>query len=122
MGIYLPLAVQSGFQATQLASALAATLAQPGSWAIVAACAASAGISSAIAMRGSVASGVVGQVVGVAALVAGLVLAARVENGGIWSAPAWGACALAVLLGVLATIFTVLRGPLDNNGEGDENP
>ena len=121
MGIYLPLAVQSGFQATQLASALAATLAQPGSWAIVAACAASAGISSAIAMRGSVASGVVGQVVGVAALVAGLVLAARVENGGIWSAPAWGACALAVLLGVLATIFTVLRGPLSNNGEGDEN-
>lgn len=121
MGTYLPLALESGFQATQLASALVAVLSQPASWALVAACAVSAGISSAIAMRGSVTSGVVGQVVGLVALLAGLVLAARVENGGIWSAPAWGACALAVLLGVLATIFTVLRGPLDNNGEGDEN-
>lgn len=118
---YLPAALQAGFSATALVETLRATLGQPATWVVVAACAASAATSSAIAMRGSVHAGFVGQAVGTFVLVLGLVLAARVENGGIWAAPAWGACALAVLLGVFATILTALRGPLSDSREGDEN-
>ena len=113
-------AVTASFEPTALAGALVARAAEPATWLLLAGSVACAALSSAIALRGSVASGVLGQLLGLACLGASCVLAASVENSGIWSALDWSTLVLALLLGVLMCIATVLRGPLYEDREGEE--
>ena len=105
-------AVDAGFSATVTVAALIAEWASPAFWAVCAGAALCGAVSSAVALRGSVAAGVCGQILGLCLLVGSEVIAASMENAGIWSALDWEAVVIAVLLTVLLCIATVLRGPL----------
>lgn len=107
-----------GFSPEALLPALAADAADPGFWALLAGSVACAAVSSAVALRGSVAAGVAGQILGAACLIGCAAVAAGMENGGIWGVPDGGTVVLAVLLGVLLCVATVLRGPLYEDQEG----
>ncbi|WP_455137050.1 serine/threonine-protein kinase [Thermophilibacter sp.] len=107
-----------GFSPAALLPALATDAGDLAFWALLAGSVACAAVSSAVALRGSVAAGIAGQVLGIACLLGSAVLAAGVENGGIWDALDWSAVVLAVLLGVLLCVATVLRGPLYEDQEG----
>lgn len=111
----------AGFAAAEASSAALAALAAPATWVCAAGCALSAWLSSIVAMRGSVVSGIVGQVLGLAAMFVTLSLKAGVENGGIWSSPDMGTCAVAVLCFTILCVLTVLRGPLYEDQEGEDH-
>lgn len=113
-------AVAASFAPGALAAALLAQAADPSFWLLLAGSVACAALSSAVALRGTVASGVLGQALGLACLVAPNILAASMENSGIWGGLDWSALVLAVLLSVLMCIATVLRGPLYEDREGED--
>ena len=113
-------ATQSGFSAQATVAALNPVLASPATWVIVTGCAVSALLSSAIAMRGSVTSGILGQVVGAVSITLFWLLAGRVESSGYWFGQIMEGCGLAVFLSVFLCVETVLRGPLDEDQEGEE--
>ena len=113
-------ATQSGFSAQATVAALNPVLASPATWVIVTGCAVSALLSSAIAMRGSVAWGILGQVVGAVSITLFWLLAGRVESSGYWFGQIMEGCGLAVFLSVFLCVETVLRGPLDEDQEGEE--
>ena len=119
-GALYHLAVSVSFEPAALAAGLSALAADPSTWCLLAGSVTCAALSSAVALRGSVASGVVGQVLGLACLGGSVIVAASVENSGIWPALDWSSLVLAVLLGVLMCIATVLRGPLYEDPEGEE--
>ena len=105
-------AVDAGFSATVTVAALLAEWSDTAFWAVCAGAALCGAVSSAVALRGSVAAGVCGQILGLCLLVGSEVIAASMENAGIWAALDWEAAVIAVLLSVLLCIATVLRGPL----------
>ena len=119
-GTLYHLAVSVSFEPTALGAGLSALAVDPSTWCLLVGSATCAALSSAVALRGSVASGIAGQLIGLACLVGSVVLAASVENSGIWPSLDWSALVLAVLLGVLMCIATVLRGPLYEGPEGEE--
>lgn len=63
---------------------------------------------------------VAGQIVGCALLVASQLLAARMENGGIWAEPSWGNTGIAVVLCVLVCTACILRGPREDGAESED--
>lgn len=115
---------QAGFGADAVGAALVARLAQPGTWLLLAGSCLGALVASLLyrsgRLRSSVVSGVAGQVVGTAILITSQFMAARVENGGIWTSPKFADVAVAILLCVFLCIATNLRGPLDAGGEVEE--
>lgn len=119
-GSFFSLAQDASFSANTIAYYFIALVKTPATWLLVLGCGASALVASAIALRGSVRAGVVGQVAGLSILVGAYVLAARVENGGIWLAPDLATVGVAVVLCMLMCILTALRGPLDGDQEGEE--
>ena len=112
LGSLFGCAVDAGFSATVTVAALLAEWSDPAFWAVCAGAALCGAVSSAVALRGSVAAGVCGQILGLCLLVGSEVVAASMENAGIWAALDWEAVVIAVLLSVLLCIATVLRGPL----------
>lgn len=66
---------------------------------------------AALASRGTRATAVAGQVVAFALALGAMLVAARVENGGIWAAPEAGSVAVALLLCVFMCIAAVSFGP-----------
>ena len=62
-----------------------------------------------------------GQVLGCIVLVGAQLLAARMENGGIWQDPSWGNAGIAVLLCVLACMACILHGPRDAGVESEDS-
>lgn len=112
--------VSASFSPDALVAALGALLSDPAFWLLLAGCVGCGALSSAVAMRGSVAAGVLGQALGLGCLVAPTILAASMENSGIWAALDWPTLILALLLFVLMCIATVLRGPLCEGPEGEE--
>lgn len=119
-GVVFHAALSSSFVSDAFVSALLAQAADPAFWLLLAGSLACAALSSALAMRGSVASGIAGQILGLACLAGSALLAAAVENSGIWAALDWSTLVLAVFLSVLMCIATVLRGPLYDGPEGEE--
>lgn len=118
LGTVFHLAVSTSFSPDALLSGLVGCALSPGFWILLAATTLCAAASSAVALRGSVTAGVVGQTLGLALVISGAVLAARMENSGIWGALDGTTIVLAVLLFVLLCIATVLRGPLYEGPEG----
>lgn len=118
LGTVFHLAVSTSFSPDALLSGLAENALSPGFWVLLAATTLCAAVSSAVALRGSVAAGVAGQTLGLALIVSGAVLAARMENNGIWGALDATTVVLAVVLFVFLCIATVLRGPLYEGPEG----
>lgn len=112
LGSLFGCAVDAGFSATVTVATLLAEWSDPAFWAVCAGAALCGAVSSAVALRGSVAAGVCGQILGLCLLVGSEVVAASMENAGIWAALDWEAVVIAVLLSVLLYIATVLRGPL----------
>lgn len=102
-----------------VAGAVAQLVATPHIWFLVAGCAACAWVAALIASRGSAASLALAQLLCGAGLVGTLLLAARVENGGLWAAPATGDIAVAVVCSVLVTIVTLTLGPVCQPREDD---
>lgn len=119
-GTFFALAVEAGFAATPLVYALMETFVRPEVWVIMLGCGFAALAGSAFVGRGSVAAGIFGQLLGCAVVIAGLIYAAHVENGGIWTAPDASAVACAVSLTLCMCVATALRGPLQWDQEGDE--
>lgn len=75
-------------------------------------CGLAAALCSAITWRGeSVSHAVSGQVMGCIVLVAFQLVAARMENGGIWADPSWDNTGIAVVLGMLVCLACILHGP-----------
>lgn len=118
LGTVFHLAVSTSFSPDALLSGLAENALDPSFWVLLAATTLCAAVSSAVALRGSVAAGVAGQTLGLALVVSGAVLAARMENSGIWGGLDGTTVVLAVLLFVFLCIATVLRGPLYEGPEG----
>lgn len=116
----LVLSDATGFVAVDVVGALRGLALAPSTWASLAGCLVAAALTSAVAhLRPTSACAVAGQVVGTAALITSQLLAARMENGGIWAAPTWETTGLAVVLGVLLCIAAVLSGPQYEN-QGDD--
>ena len=120
MGTVLRACAQAGYAASGAVPVIVAALTSASTWVMAGGAAAAAWSSSLIAMRGTVASGIVGQAVGLACLVAANYLKVRVENGGIWGAPEWAACLVALIWFCFMCILTVLRGPLTQSQEGED--
>lgn len=109
----------SGFVADDVLAILVDIAREPASWISLAGCAAGALVASLIARaRPSASFSVLGQIVGVVIVATLQLVAARVENGGIWVAPTWESVGIAVVLGILASIAAVVCGP--RFGEGEE--
>ena len=110
------LAAASG---ARFAEALAATLAQPATWLTMLGCAAAAGLASAVSGERGGTRAVLGQALGAAVLVAIQVIAARVENGGLWEAPPVAGVAIAVVCAVLMSIVISTVGPVPRHMEDE---
>lgn len=119
-GALYHVAVAGSFAPDALAAGLLEQVSSPAFWLLLAGSLACAALSSALVLRGTVTSGVLGQVLGLALLVGANILAASMENSGIWGSLDWPALVLAVLLSVLMCIATVLRGPLYEDREGED--
>lgn len=119
-GSLFHLASAAGFAASPTVTALLASWERPSFWLLAVGAAACAAVSSAVALRGSVAAGVAGQSLGLTCIIVFEVLAARMENSGIWMPPDGESVALAVILFVFLFIATVLRGPLFEEREGED--
>jgi len=127
----VPALAQRAFASSLLVEALTSAFVLPGPAACAISCAgvaAGAAIAAAVAHSGasgtrsggSVARGVVGQALAAAVVVAAQLFAARLENGGIWPAPAWSTVGVAVTLGSFVCIALALRGPRDPDGEDED--
>lgn len=120
MGTLYRGAVAGAFSPGAMVSALVAEAADPSFWLLLIGSALSSALASSVALRGSVAAGLGGQALGFAGVFASCVLAASVKNSGIWGVLDWSTVVLALLLGVLMCIATVLRGPLYEDQEGED--
>ena len=121
LGRVWPVAAASGFALNGMVDGLLAPLASGSTLLALGGCMASAAICSAITWLGtSTTHAVVGQVLGCAMLVGSQLVAARMENGGIWADPSWGNTGIAVLLSVLVCIACVLHGPREQDLESED--
>ena len=107
------------FLPEETARALMQILLAPNTWVLALGCGAAAALCAFITERGSVAAGIIGQIVCAALLVLVHVVAARVENEGIWSEPPAELMAFTLTLCVLLCVATALRGPLIWDREGE---
>ena len=120
LGRIWPLAAVSGFSLNGLVDALLLPLASGPTLLTLSGCAVAAAICSAITWLGtSTTHAVVGQVLGCAVLVGSQLVAARMENGGIWVDPSWDNTGIAVLLSVLVCIACVIHGPREQDLESE---
>lgn len=95
------------------------TLSHAGSWLAIAGCALGAWLASLVGGRRGGAKGVAGQAVCATVLIATQVLAARVENGGLWAAPDAAGIAVAVVCAVLVSIVISTIGPSPRHMEDE---
>ena len=102
-----------------LAAAVLQTLSHAGSWLAIASCALGAWLASLVGGRRGGARGVTGQAVCATVLIATQVLAARVENGGLWTAPDAAGIAVAVVCAVLVSIVISTIGPSPRHTEDE---
>ena len=111
----------AGFALDGLVDGLLLPLSQLPTLLSLAGCALAALICSAITWYDDrPAYAVVGQVIGCAMVVGSQLLAARMENGGIWADPSWENAGIAVLLSVLVCIACVLHGPREVDLESED--
>lgn len=111
----------AGFGLNDMVDTLLAPLATVPAAVSLLGCGIAAALCAAITRHStSVGSAVVGQVVGCATLVAFQLVAARMENGGIWADPSWANTGIAVLLSVLVCIACILHGPREEGLESED--
>lgn len=116
-----PVALDAGFALDGLVDSLLVPMAQPSQSLALLGCGASAALCAVITRWGtSSAHAVAGQAFGCTLLVSSQLLAARMENGGIWVDPSWDNTGIAVLLGVLVCTACVLHGPRDEDRESED--
>ncbi|OFK22229.1 serine/threonine-protein kinase [Olsenella sp. HMSC062G07] len=111
----------AGFDATGGVAALLERLGSLSALTSCVGCVVAAALSSGISRRWpSVRGGVMGQVVCAGVVVGAQLLAARVENGGIWTPASWVNPLVALLLGVVLCLWVFVRGPLSTDRKVDE--
>ena len=116
MGRFWPQALAAHFSLDGLVDATLIPLATIPAGISLAGCAVAATVCAAITRyRSSVGAAVIGQIVGCAVLVGFQLMAARVENGGIWADPSWANAGIAVLCSVLVCITCILHGPREES-------
>ena len=112
VGRIWPPVVAAGFALDNMVDALLTPLVSGPALMSLAGCGVGAALCAAITRSGtSVTRAVMGQVVGCILLVSAQLVAARMENGGIWADPSWANTGIAVLLCVLVCVACVLHGP-----------
>lgn len=115
-----PAALAAGFALDGLVEPLLAPLVTPPALVSLAGCMAAALTVSALTRwRPTTSYTVAGQVVGCAVLVGTQLVAARMENGGIWADPSWANTGVGVVLCVLVCMACVLRGPRELDVESE---
>ena len=103
-----------GFALDGTVEGLLASMVTPGQLVSLVGCVFAAAITAALTSRGpAVAYALGGQTLGCVVLVALQLVAARMENGGIWADPSWSNAGVAVLLSALACAACVMQGPRD---------
>ncbi len=121
VGRIWPAASAAGFALDGLTDSLLIPLVSPPALLSLAGCALSATVCAAITWsEGSVGRAVLGQAVGCTTLVGLQLLAARMENGGIWAEPSWGNTGIAVLFSVLVCVACILHGPQYTDPESED--
>lgn len=121
VGRIWPTLLATKFGLDGLVDALLMPLAAPPALMSMAGCAFSAVLCSAMTWRNdAVGTAIAGQALGCITLVGFQLLAARMENGGIWADPSWDNTGIAVLLSVLVCIACVLQGPRDVDVESED--
>jgi serine/threonine-protein kinase len=121
VGRIWPTLLATRFGLDGLVDALLMPLAAPPALMSMAGCAFSAVLCSAMTWRNdAVGTAIAGQALGCITLVGFQLLAARMENGGIWADPSWDNTGIAVLLSVLVCIACVLQGPRDVDVESED--
>ena len=121
LGNTMVLSLNAGFDAASVAQSLLSIATQPASWISLGGCALAATTGSAIAhARPSSGFAVTGQIACALLLVISQLLAARMENGGIWLAPSWDTVGVEVVLCILISIATVLSGPSPEDLEDED--
>jgi len=121
VAIVFPLCSLYEFNANAIVRELPRALLSPSTLVLLAACVLAAFTSSAIARwRPSVVGCIAGQVLCAAILAGSRILAVQLGISSGWIGDSWAAVAIALLLGMLAGIVTVLRGPLPADEEAEE--
>ena len=122
LGRLWPSLVAAGFALDGMVDALLYPLATLPALVSLAGCCVAAALCSALTWwRPQTSYAIWGQVLGCIVLVAAQLLAARMENGGIWADPSWGNAGIAVLLSVLVCTACILHGPRDAGMESEDS-
>lgn len=109
-----------GFAANEVVHRLMDLALRPECWIQAAGCVFAAFITSAVTrFRPSAICSILGQLLGCCILVFSQLLAARVENDGIWVSPNWDTMGIAVVLCILTTVAVVICGPRFEEREDD---
>lgn len=111
--------LSSGCSTPALAAWAPAQMTRPGTWVEVVGFGLAACAGSALARRGSLPLAVLGQAITGGLTIFSLFVAARVENGGIWVAPAEVEVVVAVLFSLLVGIITAVLGPVQTQQEAE---
>ena len=104
----------AGFALDGLVDSLLSPLASPAALLQLAGCGIGAALCSFITWRNpGTGHAIVGQGLGCTVIVASQLVAARMENGGIWADPSWDTVGIAVVCSVLVCLACLVGGPRD---------
>ena len=116
IGYLTPLILGAHFSLDGMVDALLMPLAAPSILIQVFGCGMAALLCSAITHRSpSTSRAIIGQALACLTVVASQLIAARMENGGIWSDPSWENTGIAVVLCMLVCLACILHGPRDTS-------
>lgn len=116
IGYLTPLILGAHFSLDGMVDALLMPLAAPSILIQVFGCGMAALLCSAITHSSpSTSRAIIGQALACLTVVASQLIAARMENGGIWSDPSWENTGIAVVLCMLVCLACILHGPRDTS-------
>ncbi len=99
--------------------ACAALVCHGGTWVCLAGCALAAAVCALVSKNHGKGANIAGQAMCAAILVASLLVAARVENGGLWGVPSLSDTAVALGCSLLMSIAIGILGPVPNTWEDE---
>ncbi len=112
-------AAASNASAAEFVSACVALVTSGGTWVRLAGCALAAAVCALLSKNHGTGANIAGQTLCAAILIASWLVAARVENGGLWGVPNVGDIAVALGCSLLMSISVAAFGPIPNTWEDE---